>query len=268
MTKATLLDSITKLTVDHRGAVLVCGSHGGLYPGYLAAKGGARAVILHDAGVGRDRAGIASLAYLAELGIAAATVGHDSARIGDAADMLFGGRISHANGAAAALGVAPGMACAQAADLLDAAPAIAADPPPYSEGRQVQRHASGADIVLIDSAAMVRRDEDRGRVIVTGSHGGLLGGDDWMALQADGLLGAYNDAGIGKDKAGIGRLPALERRGIAGVTVAAASARIGEARSTFHDGMISALNGPAGDAGAAIGLPLADFIDRLLVRAD
>ena len=50
------IDSATRLDEQHRGAVVVCGSHGGVYPAYLAAKARLRAVILSDAGVGRDQA--------------------------------------------------------------------------------------------------------------------------------------------------------------------------------------------------------------------
>ena len=60
----------------------------------------------------------------------------------------------------------------------------------------------------------------------------------------------YNDAGIGKDEAGVSRLPALDARGIAAATVSAASARIGDARSTYEDGIISRVNASA----AALGL--------------
>ena len=49
-----LADTITKLPPEAEGAVIVSGSHGGRYPGQLAAKAGARAVILNDGGVGRD----------------------------------------------------------------------------------------------------------------------------------------------------------------------------------------------------------------------
>ncbi len=68
--------SITKLPADARGAVVVSGSHGGLYPGYLAARAGLRAVILNDAGVGKDQAGIRALGTCEGLGIAAAAVSH------------------------------------------------------------------------------------------------------------------------------------------------------------------------------------------------
>ena len=55
-------DSVTTLPANTRGEVLLSGSHGGSYSAYLAALAGARAVILNDAGVGRDRAGIGGLA--------------------------------------------------------------------------------------------------------------------------------------------------------------------------------------------------------------
>ena len=96
--------------------------------------------------------------------------------------------------------------------------------------------------MLIDSASMVDPLGDAGAVVVTGSHGGLVGGDPARALGVAAFAAAYNDAGIGIEAAGIARLPALDIRGIAAITVAAASARIGEARSTFEHGNITAMN--------------------------
>lgn len=102
-----LADTVTKVADKARGDVLVCGSHGSLY---LAAKAGVKAVIFNDAGSGKDAAGIGSLPYLDERGIAAATVGNMTCRIGDAADMAARGRITNVNSIAAtlALGVAVG----------------------------------------------------------------------------------------------------------------------------------------------------------------
>src|SRR5947207_12813372 len=91
-------DSITRIADEARGAVVVNASHGGVYAAYLAAKLGAAAAIFNDAGVGREGAGIGGLDYLQELGIPAATVGHLSARIGDGADRLAHGVVTHANG--------------------------------------------------------------------------------------------------------------------------------------------------------------------------
>ena len=114
-------DSITRVGPEAAGAVVVNASHGGVYAAYLAAKLHAAAAIFNDAGVGRDRAGIGGLDYLQEFGIAAATVGHDTARIGDGADMMARGIVTHANGLAASLGVSPGQSCRDAAAALQQA---------------------------------------------------------------------------------------------------------------------------------------------------
>src|SRR5437868_697153 len=124
-------DSITRIAEqDARGAVVVNASHGGVYAAYLAAKLGAAAAIFNDAGIGRDRAGISGLAYLQELGTPAATIGHDTARIGDGADMMAHGIITHANALAEALGCRPGMPCGGAAALLQSAEPLQRAPPP------------------------------------------------------------------------------------------------------------------------------------------
>jgi len=64
-------------------------------------------------------------------------------------------------------------------------------------------------------------------VVVSGSHGGLSAAR--FALQALPHLAVFNDAGIGKDGAGIAALTWLQPHGIAAVTVAHDSARIGGA---------------------------------------
>jgi hypothetical protein len=237
-----LCDTVTKLGAEHREAVIVCGSHGGLYSGRAAAAGGVQAAIFSDAGIGMDGAGIASLAYGLALGLAVATVAHDSARIGDAADMMRRGVISRANAVAQACGCRPGMRCEDAAHALKSAPQPEAGVPPLMESRHVLAALAGAPrVVLIDSAALIR-DEDAGEIIITGSHGGLVGGNPAMALRFDAFAAFFHDAGVGVDEAGITRLPALDKRGVAAMTVAAASARIGDALSLYETGVISHVN--------------------------
>ena len=246
-------DSITRVDeAAAQGAVVVNASHGGVYAAYLAAKLGAAAAIFNDAGVGRERAGIGGLDYLQKLGVPAATVGHTTARIGDGADMLARGLISHANPLAMTLGVRPGMACGDAASALTRAELARSAPPPAIEGAFLLI-PEPAQVWALDSASLVA-PEHYDSIVVTGSHGGLLGGRPETALKDDVRAAFYNDAGIGIDEAGVSRLPALDRRGIAAATVAAESARIGDARSSYDDGVLSRVNARAGALGLAPGM--------------
>ena len=258
-----VLDSITRMDASYRGKVLVAASHGGVYAAYLAALGRLRGVILNDAGVGKDGAGIAGLAYLDRAGMAAAAVGHLSARIGDGADMMARGVISHANERARAVGCIPGMACADCAARLADAPALEGEPPPVDEARFLLRAQPGEPEAWgIDSNSLVT-PEDRDRIMITGSHGQLLGGKPETAIKHDVVAAVYNDAGCGSDGAGTSRLPALDARGIAAATVSHLSARIGEARSTYADGVLSHVNDAAAAVGAEPGMTTVEFVERV-----
>jgi hypothetical protein len=251
-------DSITRVGSEAAGAVVVNGSHGGIYAAYLAAKLGVGAAIFNDAGVGRDDAGIAGLGYLAGLGYPAATVGHGTARIGDGPDMLVRGVITYANPPAMALGCRPGMACREAAAALQRAAPNRREPPPALEGAFLLIPQPPV-LWALDSASLIGLDH-AGTVVATGSHGGLLGGRPETALKVDALAALFNDAGIGVDEAGVTRLPALDARGIAAATVAAVSARIGDARSTYEDGVITRVNQRATVFGVAPGMSAREFV--------
>jgi hypothetical protein len=256
-----IADSITRIGPEAAGAVVVNASHGGVYAAYLAAKLHAAAAIFNDAGVGRDRAGISGLEYLQDFGIAAATVGHDTARIGDGADMMAHGVVTFANGPATSLGVSVGQTCREAAAALQHAQPTDHAPPEALEAAFLL-FAETPQVWALDSASLVL-PEHRNSIVITGSHGGVLGGKPETALKYDVRGALYNDAGIGKDAAGISRLPALDARGIAAATVSAASARIGDARSTYEDGIISRVNATAAAMGLREGISARDFVAEL-----
>jgi hypothetical protein len=256
-----IADSITRIGPEAAGAVVVNASHGGVYAAYLAAKLHAAAAIFNDAGVGRDKAGIGGLDYLQELGIAAATVGHETARIGDGADMMASGIVTYANALATALGVSPGQPCREAAARLQQARQSERAPPEAIEGAFLLV-PEAPQVWALDSASLVL-PEYREAIVVTGSHGGLLGGRPETALKYDVKGALYNDAGIGKDDAGVSRLPALDARGIPAATVSAASARIGDARSTYEDGVISRVNARTAALGLREGISARDFVAGL-----
>ncbi len=260
------IDSMNHVTPADRGRVIVASSHGGLYCAYKAHSVGARGVVLNDAGVGKDGAGIGSLDYCDAVAMPAATVAHTSARIGDVADMLRRGVISHANAAAQALGVAPGMACAAAWRAMTAADLPALPSAPVVEFRHLVDVGAAERVVCIDSASLILA-EDAGRVVVTGSHGGLIGGDPAKAINVAARFVAFNDAGVGIDRAGLGRLAPLQRLGIAAATVGHMSARIGDGASTLHDGIVSHANEAALALGVTPGRPLEAALRDCLARA-
>lgn len=76
----------------------------------------------------------------------------------------------------------------------------------------------------------------------------------------------FNDAGVGKDEAGIAGLAMLQAEGLAACTVSHTSARIGQAGSTLADGVVSHANTAARALGIATGLPLQEQIEQLQRR--
>ncbi len=259
-----LADSVTKLTADAAGAVIVAASHGGRYAGILALLATPRGFILNDAGVGRDSAGRASLALGERHGVAAATVAHTSCRIGDVGDMWQRGEISAVNARAAAAGIRLGESCRGASALMTRlrAPARIALEHPV-EARSILREDGWRHaIVLCDSASLVL-PEDAGQIVVTASHGALVGGVNGAAFAANALFAVFNDAGGGADGRGTSRLPSLDQRRIAAVTVSAASARIGDGRSSYEDGVISVVNNSAKAHGARVGDRLRPLLEQL-----
>ena len=260
------LDSATQLGASARGTVAVCGSHGALYPAWLAARAGVRGIVLNDAGIGRHRAGIAGLAWLDPFGVAACAVDYRSARIADAAGMLESGTISAVNQTAAALGCQPGHSCRDVARLLLAGAGAPADVTIAEIGETRLRIANSGhrEVWAIDSVSLARA-EDRRAILVTGSHGGLLGGhaNDGI-LDVDVFAAFFNDAGGGKDDAGNARLPVLDGRAVAAATVSCHTARIGDGRSTYDTGVIARVNATAARLDLKEGMSVREAVARLV----
>ena len=116
-----------------------------------------------------------------------------------------------------------------------------------------------AGIVLLDSVTEVTA-ASAGRVVVTGSHGGASAGRYALAVRA--RLYVFNDAGIGKDEAGIAALAMLDAERQPAVSVAHTSARIGEAADTWACGIVSRVNAAAAALGYRAGEVLRDAVER------
>ena len=113
-----IADSITELCAHDAGCMAVSGSHGGLSSARYALAARPLLSVFNDAGVGKDSAGLAALDFLQAHGLAACTVSHSSARIGEAKSTLNDGIVSYQNALALALGIATGHSCQQVIDKL------------------------------------------------------------------------------------------------------------------------------------------------------
>jgi hypothetical protein len=261
-----VFDSVTHIAATPVGRPVVCGSHGGLYSAQVAVACGVPAIIFSDAGIGKDQAGIAGLELLEAAGIAAAAADAGSARIGDGADIYRRGVVSHTNGHARRFGIRPGMNVSEAVDLMPCQ--MLARPAPRtaaSEERVELDDWLPTRVVLIDSNSLACPADDDA-VVVTGSHGGLLGGDPHSAIKCLPAAAFYNDAGIGMDRAGVGRLAALDDLNVVAAAVSHESARIGVARSTLQDGVLSTVNRAGAAAGLRVGMSTFEAIDCLVRR--
>jgi hypothetical protein len=109
----------------------------------------------------------------------------------------------------------------------------------------------GGRVVLMDSISYVDAS-DAGAVVVSGSHGGMSSA---RYVLGQPLAGAcFNDAGGGKDSAGVAGLRLLDKHGIPALAVAHTSARIGDAEDTWECGVLTAVNRAAAAAGLRPGM--------------
>jgi hypothetical protein len=225
---------------EHRSHVVVSGSYGGRYNAFNAAKWGVRGVIMNDAGIGEDNAGICGLDYLDQIDLAAATADAQTCHIGDGDHMLEHGIISRVNRTAAGLGCAPGQSVRHCAELMRAAVVPSAVPPSITDGaRFVMRDVPGEPrLICADSVGMLQPD-DAGQIAVTASHGALSGGRPDNAIPEGIYAVFFSDAGGGMDGAGIARLADLDRKEVVAGTTSADSAPIGDSRALYRDGILS-----------------------------
>lgn len=260
--RVVTVPTVTQLGPETKGAVVIGGSHAAVFTTYLTVKAGALAAIQHDAGIGWEAAGVGGLQWSEQFGFAMAAVAASSARIGDGDDMLRRGIISRANRFAEQCGVAAGMPCTEAADLLCEATPPSGSPDAITETRaEIEIDASMPAVIAVDSVALCV-EADRGRIVATGSHGGAPSAGYASKFRLKVVL--FNDAAFGADYSGIAALPQLNANGIAAAAVSAFTARIGDGRSTLNDGVVSAANDLAMSLGAEIGGTALNFIRRAL----
>jgi uncharacterized protein YunC (DUF1805 family) len=246
------------------GDVLLGASFAGKPTGAIPLRRGAKGWIAHEAGPGKDEAGIAGLPLSDRFGVPAAAIATMEARLSGGRSLLSG-RVSRANAAAAAIGVRAGMRGEEAAHVMLQSDVVG-----------VERDLSG----LVDEATVVVKEELGGRIFAcwsfsrvadvtssdvfcVASHGAKLMALYALRIRPKGLI--CNDAGKGLDNSGIEGLRMLDPHGIAAATVSTDSARIGDPLSTYQDGVLSALNNTAAALGLRVGMPAREAAQMMLL---
>ena len=121
---------------------------------------------------------------------------------------------------------------------------------------------SGAGLHLLDSITAIDESCADG-VIVSGSHGGLSSTGFVLRAPVRPRAVFLNDAGVGKERAGIVALDLLDQLGVACGCYSHESARIGEAHDGYRNGVITHLNARAQAAGMSIGMCVREAVALL-----
>ena len=119
----------------------------------------------------------------------------------------------------------------------------------------------GGRVLIMDSITKVE-PADRDAIVVSASHGGHSSGE--FALEVPLAAVFFNDAGGGKDNAGIAALPMQQAAGVLAGTVSSDSARIGDSEDMWQNGVLSHLNALAEARGLRVGMRLREALDMLV----
>ena len=240
MRPLVLADSVGALDATAAGAVVVTGSHGGVGAMRHAAGFRPDGLVCHEAGVGKEAAGIAGLAVLDAMGIPACAVLTASAPIGDAAEILRTGIVSHVGAFADRLGIRPGQSVAEAVNALR----LGAPAPEIVPG-----------VAALDSITQAGPAQ-AGQVLVCGSHAAASAVRHASGLGLTAVF--HNDAGGGD--AALAGLALWEAEGIPAAAVDCRTARIGDGRDALEHGVLSAMNAWAAARGLLVGMTVAQAV--------
>lgn len=258
------MDSAYHVAAQNSGTdVVINASYCGVLPARFIAEHRPRGSISVDCGVGPAGASIAGLWYLEALGIPAAVADVMTVELGNGISLYRDGVVSFLNQPAAARGVSTGMPVSEAALRLLTNEAQEPSAAQVTNRRVVERGPEGRMVVCTDSIAF-GLEEDRNNVLVTAGHTGRSAVPYLLRVHPFGFI--CSDGGMGAQRSGVAGLAPAEDAGLAGATVSALTARMGDGLSTYQDGIISAANPIAMKAGVEIGMPARTAAHFLLNR--
>lgn len=237
---------------DNRGTdVLVNASYAGVLPARFVAAHAPRGAIGVDCAIGKDGAGIAGLWFLEALGIPAAAADIATVELGNGLQMYEEGEVSRLNEPALTCGVEAGMSVREAALAMLERDPVERDPSEVTNRTVVAEGPSGRKVVCTDSIAFGLPEDRDLNVLCTAGHTGLPAAYYLRKFHPHGFI--CSDGGRGRNDAGIAALAEVEPDGLAGATVDARTARMGDGLSTYRDGVVSARNRIAAERGVEVG---------------
>jgi uncharacterized protein YunC (DUF1805 family) len=231
--------------------IVVNASYCGVLPARFLGAEAPRGVIGVDCGIGPAGASIAGLWYLEALNIPAAVADVMTVQLGNGVDLYDHGLVSFLNRPAADCGVRAGMSVREAAMLM-----LENDPgdPQASQitnRTHVDTGLSGRKVICTDSIAF-GLPEDVDNVLVTAGHTGRSAVPYLLKVAPYGFI--CSDGGGGRDGSGRTGLDLVEAHGLAGATVDARRAAMGDGLSSYHDGIVTGANALAREAGVEVGM--------------
>jgi uncharacterized protein YunC (DUF1805 family) len=262
--RITTMDSAYDVDASNRGRdVVINASYCGVLPARFIGRHGPRGAIGVDCGVGPAGASIAGLWYLEALNIPTAVADVMTVRLGNGRDLYQNGVVSFINRPAQDCGVETGMKVSAAAQLLldqDPGDPDAAD---VTNRTVVGQGPQGRLIVCSDSIAF-GLPEDANNVLITAGHTGRSAVPYLLKVRPFGFI--CSDGGRGQDDSGMAGLFEVNASGLAGATVDARTAKMGDGLSSYYDGTISAANELAMAAGVEVGMTAKDAAIALASR--
>jgi uncharacterized protein YunC (DUF1805 family) len=253
-----LLDSLGDLKPGNTSPILVCGSHcGGNHDLARHVKScRVKALFLNSAGVGKNHAGTRGLTHYQTEGVLACAVDNMSAEIGVSLETWEYGIISHMSSQAKDIGINIGDSVKEAVVKIINTSNLSTSTQhnmhveslihteKENSGKvdlkkQIQTQIDGVGITVTDSITFLN-ETNSGDIVVCGSHGGVSAGEYAQKYHVKAVF--FNDAGIGKNNAGIKSLETLSDAGIVACTVDCMSAEIFNGLDTLNNGIITVCN--------------------------
>ncbi len=117
---------------------------------------------------------------------------------------------------------------------------------------QIVKKQEGKFRIIVTNTAGSYDENNKNDVVIDGSHFGVNSAKMAVDATVKGRIG--NDAGIGKNSAGIAGLNILEKVGIPSAAVSSMSAKIGVGMSTWDTGKVSTVNESARKIGVKVGM--------------